>query len=194
MTDHEKRQTQAWLLLSTRAAQWDWSPADHEGLTQAEVAGMLAGLERRAYYAGLLCLAEQWTCLRRVQGNLYHYAIELAGDEEWDLRRGPRPLLDLVHLALLEMTGPTMQCLACDGQGKLDRPGSGRRSCDLCEGSGRIPRTQKSRAELIQVDERNWRRVWRDRYRGVYGGLQNWVSDASSHLARKLSQRRQMTG
>lgn len=193
MTDREARQTNAWLLLTARAAQWEWMPADHEGLTQSEVAGMLAGLERRAYYSGLLCLAERWDCLRTTRRLLCDYALELSIVEEWNLTRGPRPVFDLVHLALLEMTGPSMPCPICGGSGSLERPGSARRSCEQCEGSGRIPRTQRSRAELVGVHEGNWRRIWRDRYRGVYGELQNWVSDASSHLARALSARRRVS-
>lgn len=183
----------AWQLLTTRATNWEWSPSDHEGLTQAEVAGMLAGLDRTAYYAGMLCLAERWDCLKPTVALLRDFAIELASEEQWDMPTGPKPLTNLVYCAIFEMTGPSFMCPTCDGLGRIERPGATRRVCTLCEGSGRIPRTQRSRAELVGVTERSWHRVWKGRYMGVHGELNNWVSDARTHLARKLGQRRRVS-
>lgn len=192
MTDQERKQSQAWSMLTTRAQQYERAPGGHEGLTPAEVAGMLAGLEQRAFCAGMLCEAGEWSYLSRVGRSLYLYALELATQERWNLPRGPGQIADLVHLALLEATGPTVPCMVCGGSGCTAPEGNpARRSCDVCEGSGRVPRTQRSRAELIGISEAQWFAVWKNRYRGVYSELNNWTSDARTFLARQLRARRE---
>lgn len=199
----ESRESRAWALLTARAASLERAGRAHGGLSQAEVAGMLAGLYQRAFEAGMLCEAGEWTYLSRVSDSLLRATLWLATREEWNLPRGPGQLRDLVDLALLEATGPTLPCTECGGTGRVSAGGDFEvvrlaergdfrvlhRACDLCEGSGRIPRTQRSRADLISIGEVQWHRIWKTRYRGVYSELNNWVSDARRHLARALRER-----
>ncbi len=183
----EQRRTRAWLMLNARASNWEWSPAAHGGLTQAQVAAMLNGLEAHEELAGRLCIAEQWQYVDAVGDLLYRYADHLADVEDWNLPSGTGQVRKLVTLALLEATGGTIDCRECGGVGRIELPGGlDRAVCEPCEGTGRLPRTHRSRAELVGISERQWHGVWKSRYRAVFGELRRWWQAAQDHVDRAL--------
>jgi len=148
---------------------------------------MLAGLEQPAYVAGMLCKAGEWSYLPQVASHLYYAALDLA--EDWDLPRGVRQLKSLVYLALLEATGPSVACMRCEGAGKTRDALGVEATCELCQGRGQLPAMQRTRADMIGVNESNWKRTWRDRYRDIDQILQNWLTEASEHLNAALAGR-----
>lgn len=187
MTDRPDRRSRAWALLTARAQQYVRVPGSFGSLKPADVAAMLTGLDDESYAAALLCKTGNWGRLEEVERNLYDATEKLARLEKWSLPGGLDQLQVLVHLALLEATGPSVVCTACVGTGRCEDAGGKERGCELCEGRGRLPKTQRTRADLVGVSDRHWRRVWRDRYNQVDQVLQNWLNDADRHLKAALA-------
>lgn len=189
MIDSESRESRAWAMLTARAQQYEVGSRSFGTLTPADVAAMLAGLDERPFSAGMLCEAGDWMSLPRVASFLYYDTVDLAGELEWDLPRGPKPLKGLVYLALIEATGPSVVCAACEDGKKATYTAGKLVSCRVCEGRGRLPVMQQTRFEMLGFDESSWRRRWRERYVRVDQILQGWIQDARDHLAEALAGR-----
>lgn len=188
MIDRELRETIAWSMLTTRAQSYEWLPSAHGGMSQAQVAGALHGLAADPYLAGLLCEAGHIEIWPRVFRRLYREADKFATREEWNLPRGPRQVKLVVLLALVEAIYPSVICPQCRGEGVSPNPWKvdDRRACNLCDGRGRVPKTERSRADIIEVDKSNWHRIWRPRYGAVWQVLQDWRQEAKDHVAARL--------
>lgn len=191
MIDSEARETHAWAMLTARAQQYEVGSGSFGSLKPADVAAMLAGLDERPFAAGMLCGAGDWMSLPRVASFLYYDTVDLACELEWDLPRGVGQLKSLVYLALIEATGPSVVCAACNDGRKLTVIAGKSVACKLCEGRGRLPVLEQPRHAIIGVDESNWRKRWRDRYIRVDQLLQGWVQIANAHLRDALAGRPQ---
>jgi hypothetical protein len=175
-------------MLTARALQYERAPGGHGSLRPADVAAMLAGLERRRFLAGLLVEAGDWSCLRELERHLFLAAVTLATEQHWSLPRGPGVLRSLGHLALWESTAAGTPCPACGGHGSYqpDPSSPHRVACEDCRGTGRRPLADYRRAELIAVSPSNWTRLWASRYESIYGTFLGWADDARHHLRRQL--------
>lgn len=189
MIDSESRESRAWAMLTARAQQYEVGSRSFGALRPSDVAAMLAGLQQECYVAGMLCEAGDWAFLPRVGSYLYGQAHALCDQQEWNLPRGVGQVKNLVYLALLEATVPSVDCVACNGSGTTADVKGERSPCELCRGRARLPVIQQTRAEILQVNESNWKRTWRDRYHQVDGILRSWVMTAREHLALALAGR-----
>jgi hypothetical protein len=189
MTDREDPQSWAWFMLVGRAQQYERVPSAYRGIKAEDIAGMLASLDERAYFAARLCKAGDERCRRRVTKDLYEAALVLSEAEEWNLPRGIGQLRRLVELAIIEATARSVPCPTCEGKVRAVDVAGKERACELCQGRGRLPLLQQTRADAISVNEANWTRTWRDRYHRVDEILQIWLSEASSCLSDGLAGR-----
>lgn len=189
MSDTDARESRAWAMLTARAQQYEVGSRSFGTLTPAEVAAMLAGLQQRCYVAGMLCEAGDWSFLPRVASYLYREAHDLCDRQEWNLPRGVRQVKSLVYLSIIEATVPSVDCVACNGVGTTSDVKGERTACELCRGRARLPVIQETRAEILEVNESNWKRTWRERYYQVDGVLRGWVTTAREHLATALAGR-----
>lgn len=180
-------------MLTARAQNYEWAPSDHDGLSQDKVAAALSGLFDPQLSSGLLCLAGMFDKRNRVRHMLWRAAYRISVREKWDLPRGPGPIEELVDLALFEATGPSVPCNVCDGSGINPHPWKmlERRSCSHCEGRGRLPKLEMTRAEIIGVGKANWYKTWMARYAAVYGRLNEWVQGADEYLRVRLNRESQ---
>ncbi|MGE3293837.1 MAG: hypothetical protein AB7O95_20915 [Geminicoccaceae bacterium] len=189
MTDRPDRQSRAWAMLTARAQQYERVPGSFDSLKPRDIAAMLAGLDHRPYVAGMLCEAGDWAYLPRCASYLYREADALCDEGEWNLPRGVGQLKNLVYLALVEATVPSVECVACNGVGTTADVKGERSPCELCRGRARLPVIQETRAEILEVDESNWKRTWRERYFQVDAVLQGWVTAAREHMQDALAGR-----
>lgn len=189
MTDADARESRAWAMLSARAQQYEVGSRSFGSLRPSDVAAMLAGLQQRCYVAGMLCEAGDWSFLPRVASYLYREAHDISEKQEWNLPRGVRQVKSLVYLAIIEATVPSVDCVACNGAGTTADVKGERTACELCRGRARLPVIQETRAEILEVNESNWKRTWRERYYQVDGVLRDWATTAREHLATALAGR-----
>lgn len=62
----------------------------------------------------------------------------------------------------------------------------GARTCELCEGSGRLKLTGLHRAELIGITEHRFWKTWEPRYDELRNVLAWWLDDCLEHVIRRL--------
>lgn len=187
MIDSEARETRAWSMLTARAQQYEVGSRSFDGLTPSQVAAMLAGLDERPYTAGMLCEAGDWLYLPRVASYLYQEALTKA--DKWNLPGGVSQVRSLVYLSILEATVKSVECVACNGTGITADVAGVRSACELCRGRARLPAIQETRAALLEVNESNWTRTWRERYYEVDEVLRSWITLARDHMRDALSGR-----
>lgn len=187
-------QSKVWAMLTVRGQNYAPSAAAFRALRQSDFAFMLtgkcdkhcSGLTRPQFMAGMLIGAGDRACLAPLEDLLHRAILKLSSVEEWHLYKGPAICQLLGHLALYEMIGPGAPCRACDGNGFLtDADTTTRRFCEDCSGRGKLPLAQKTRAELIGVNEMNWSRTWSIRYEKAHGILLDWWTEANRHLTKR---------
>lgn len=186
--------SKVWTMLTVRSQSYTPASTAYGALRQSDYAFLLtgrcdsscSGLSRPQFMAGMLIGAGDRACLAPLEDVLHREVIRLSAKEEWHLYRGPAICQRLGHLALYEMIGPGAPCRECDGHGyKVNPETTTRTFCEDCAGRGKLPLAQKTRAEIIEVNEMNWSRTWSARYEQVHGILLNWWSEANRHLSKR---------
>lgn len=145
-------------------------------LTPQDIAGALGmgGLDRPAYWFGLLKYAGDDSVAHRVNQCIRIGVGAIAKDQGWKLT--DRELACLCEITLREgLTSPV--CPACNGSGSVAA-----KDCERCHGVGRIPMSSRQRAAWMGVPETTWRRVWKPRADDCYRIVVRWESAVEMHL------------
>lgn len=195
--------TQAWALLTARSPSMDRISAGHAALKPSDIAGMLGGLYREAFWIGMVYACADSRALADLERNLWVRVMDMADRGSWEFTHGQMSCRRLAGLALYE-TVDDRTCPVCNGKGtttfSLDEiPGlvfspyyerlneyEGRIRCMGCQSSGKVKLSGRKRADLAGIGKDAWSRVWCKRYEPVYALAVGWLGDANRHLAKRL--------
>lgn len=135
-------------------------------LTQADVAAMLTGAPRPVMLLAYAKEVQDKKSIIQLASHVYSWAVDIAVQEEWKIKRGQAIIRNVSHLAVAEAIAPNV-CLVCYGNRH-----TGNKLCKNCNGSGHKYPTHKDRAVEIGIARSKYYDVWRDRYQCVYEYLQ----------------------
>ena len=116
----------------------------------------------------------------------YLRAIELAVSGKWRIPKGREYVRRMTRLAIRELTDPE-RCPACQGscqQWNADKLEA--QPCSHCGGTGRVRMNDSKRAAAVEMDPSRWSRVWRTRYESIHAAIDNAVTEAINHAAKRL--------
>jgi hypothetical protein len=151
-------------------------------LSPLDLAGGLAGAPKGGQLAVLAAYAGQWDGVPELCGRIGRALVRLARAERW--RGMSRERVEvLVSFAVHEFCAPPL-CIGCEGRAIQWTPEP--RDCEECGGVGSGRMAGSVVCEALDVEEGEWRRVWKYRYDRAYAIVASWGSEALSHLARRL--------
>lgn len=145
-------------------------------LARAELAGMLAGLDQPAMNLALAKYALDITAERNLIAHVRVYAAGIAVRENWHIVRGRPTMVNMSALAVFESVRPN-RCGRCSGRGFVAY-----RLCNNCNGSGFKALSGRRIAEIIGVEDSDYKRKWRPRYQGLIDYMQALDSSVNRAL------------
>lgn len=124
---------------------------------------------------------------------LYWTGMDL-WNKEWQTK-DPRRAQRLVEVAARDWLSPSL-CHRCGGHELEGRTvvwsrGEGRlaRTCPACLGTGiRRPRSGRSAARIVGVDDKTWRTTWKKRYEWLLARMNDLEAQALRTLQRNLKE------
>lgn len=128
------------------------------GLTRAELAGMLAGLNRDVVNYALAKYAGDEVAYWDLVFAVRVYAASVAVKEDWEIVRGRPTVYNLSAIAVFEAVNPN-RCGTCRGSG-FERA----KVCRTCSGQTIARYGHAVIADLVGLSETTFRRVWYSRY------------------------------
>lgn len=145
-------------------------------LSKAELAGLLAGLDKPAMNLALAKYALDINAERNLIAHVQVRAVGIAVRENWLIIKGRPTVVNMSALAVFESVRPN-RCGRCSGRGFVAH-----RLCSNCNGSGFKALSGRKVAEIIGVEDNDYKRKWRQRYQGLI----NYVQGLDSSVNRVL--------
>lgn len=130
-------------------------------LSRSELAGLLAGLDKPAMNLALAKYALDIVAERNLIAHVRVRAAGIAVREDWHIVRGRPTVVNMSALAVFESVRPN-RCGRCSGRGFVAH-----RLCSNCNGSGFKALSGRKVAEVIGVEDSDYKRKWRPRYEGL---------------------------
>ena len=127
-------------------------------LTRAELAGLLSGLGSVAMNLAFAKYAGDLESERMLIAQVRVWAAGVAVKESWHIVKGRPTLSNMAALAVFESVRPN-RCGRCAGRGVV----SGR-CCSVCNGTGYKALSGRKLADMLEVDQCSYRRIWNSRY------------------------------
>ena len=195
--------SEAWALLTIRSKAFAMSSKGHGATTTADVAALLAGLDRHPFLMGMAAECGDMNALRQIEWVLWVRAKTLADAEDWDPPHGEFTVRRMVGVALLEAIDDR-RCPACNGQGIVaftlgDNPAlmfsssfapingmTGRVQCSVCVGECHIRLSGRMKARLAGINKDTWTRIWARRYEPIFTLANGWREQAKQYLAARV--------
>jgi hypothetical protein len=195
--------SEAWALLTIRSKNFEMQSKGHGSTSSADVAALLAGLDREPFLMGLAAECADIGALQQVELVLWARANTISDREDWDAPRGYFTVRRMVGVALYEAM-EDHRCYGCNGTGSMafqlrDHPGmmmaptfeaisptAGKVRCVCCQGSGVIRLSGRKRAELAGINKDTWTRLWGRRYESIFNIARDWRQSAKNHLASRV--------
>jgi hypothetical protein len=135
-------------------------------LSKAELAGVLATLSVHEMNLALAKYAYDELARRKLVANVQAWACELAVKEGWK-PRSSELLRAIAALSVHEVVDGGL-CDKCNGSGLVRI-----HVCKSCNGLGHRRMSGRKKAEVIGIDEKWWRTIWKVRYELVFDYVQN---------------------
>jgi len=164
-------------ILSVSAARLEFSSGGGSSLSSHDVAAMLSGASREAELLAYAKYVQDESALAKLRAHVFCVTKRKAITDNWNDQRLPSMLVKLSALAVGEVCTP-MVCGKCSGRGFV-----GAKSCCRCDGSGHYRLSKRRMAEIVGVNESNWRRRWSERYEWIYRYLLAIESDIYRAIA-----------
>ena len=195
--------SEAWSLLALRTVQLARQSSGHGALRSADIAGMLAGLEREPFLMGMAAELGDKGALFQLELCLWTRGNTIAEKENWDPPQGEFTVRRMAALALYDVIDER-RCMQCNGKGHetfslSEHPAlvlastfeslNGREGtvrCRACQGSTQMRLSGRKRADLAGINKDMWTRTWSKRYEPIFRIANDWRESARSYLARRL--------
>lgn len=169
-----------------------------DGLTRAEIAGLLSGMDYLTMHFALAKYACDEVSIAITVSNVRAWLVGVAVFERWHVR--DKAVIDNIgSVAVYEAVKPNA-CAKCNGTGIIGGPakrydfkagmwrGVGgvakQRKCARCDGTGYGYLSGRQVSDAIGIDECNYRRTWRHRYDRAIGRLNDVDNDVRCCLSR----------
>ncbi|HAT51394.1 MAG: hypothetical protein HQL07_06630 [Nitrospirae bacterium] len=174
--------------LATRISRYEDTVGGGQGvITWDDVAGAMPKSTLQS-----LMIRVKWSGENRFWEDLVWWALREIWPKDWKTQ-DPRRAQRLIELALRDWIDPGI-CHRCggheiDGRTVIRTRNKNQpiRSCPVCQGTGiRRPRSGRSMAKTIGVDEKTWRDIWRDRFAQLEATLNSLESQALKTLEKNL--------
>lgn len=194
--------SEAWVLLTIRSKSFAAIPGGHGGTTAADVAALLAGLDREPFLMGMAADLGDYDALRQIELVLWERARHIGERENWDPPRGEFTVRRMVGVALLEAVDDP-RCSVCNGGAEMtfalaDYPGmilaptyrqisesSGAVRCPACV-AGKVRLSGRKKADLAGINKDMWTRIWGKRYEPIYQIANGWRETARRYLQDRI--------
>ena len=194
--------SEAWALLTLRSKSFGRTPGGHGATTTADIAALLAGLDREPFLMGMAADLGDYGALRQIELVLWERARHIGDRENWDPPRGEFTVRRMAALALYEAIGDT-RCYVCNGTSEMAvalaeypgmilapsfRPitaGSCVVRCPACV-AGKIRMSARTKAGLAGIHKDMWTRTWAKRYEPLFRIANGWRETARQYLAARI--------
>ena len=149
-------------------------------LTMMDIAGALGmgNLDRSAYLFGILKYCGDHNALRPLDRIVRGHVAQIGKLEGWMLTDAE--IVCLARLSLIEHIHSSV-CDRCNGSCQIAA-----KACDKCHGCGRLPMSNRRRAEVAGIPRESWRRSWQVRAARCYEFVSRWEADVAAHLERQF--------
>jgi len=156
-----------------------------QGLTEADAAMALAGLDRGPYLLARVKFSLDDSSRYPLENQLWSEMCGVATRKRWKVPVGREFLRGLSRMAVNEAVSPC-KCSRCSGRGSIYPRGAAARVCNVCLGTGRGCVSGSARAKAAGVDKSNWSRVWGKRYELFLSRLDGWERVMLAHVQMRL--------
>lgn len=190
--------SEAWTLLTIRSASFSRIPGGHGGVTSADIAALLGGLDREPFLMGMAADLGDYNSLRQIELVLWERARQIGERENWDPPRGEFTVRRMAAVALYEAINDP-RCYVCNGSAEMtvaltEYPGMILAPtyreinetlcavrCPACV-AGKVRLSGRKKADLAGINKDMWTRVWGRRYEPVFQVANGWLETARKYL------------
>lgn len=155
------------------------------GLSPADVSACLSGASRLGVATLLASIGGDTRVHKKDFDNMFDGILGLAKENHWVLKNKGKRLKILLQLAIHEHCNRTA-CPTC--KGSKYHQSDKTKLCRTCRGVGIYMSRQQEKAELIEVTQQAWSRMWDLRYTQIHQYIQENEHKAMREIHKKLSQ------
>lgn len=194
--------SEAWTLLTIRSMAFAPSSKGHGAITTADIAALLAGLDREPFLMGMAADLGDYDALRQIELVLWERARHIGERENWDPPQGHFTVRRMAAVALYEAINDT-RCYVCNGTSEMavaltEYPGmvlapsfrainaeSCVVRCPACV-AGKVRISNRKKADLAGINKDVWTRIWAKRYEPIFQIANGWRHTAAQYLAHRI--------
>ena len=171
--------------LNAKSQDFTGLPPGYGGITPADIAGSMAGLDRGSQLVLMARYCQYPGLERELMYRLWNYAVDVSIEFGWPKPpKGQELLRKLSRLAVLENVYP-LPCRRCSGKKRVMRREGYAIICPRCTGGGTHTLNNRERCEITGLTYYQWRQ-WQSRYKVLSNAINYWDNDGLKHVKNQL--------